>query len=116
MVGCMHKQIIKRVKEVIASSKDLALSCDEINHNWESIMDFYPFLCCLRLVLHICVHFFRASYWKKECTNNLIEVIMGALKEHGGIFNANIVAKLISFGVDGVIVFKGVCNRVTCRM
>jgi hypothetical protein len=41
---------------------------------------------------------------------------MGALKEHGGIFNANIVAKLISFGVDGVIVFKGVCNRVTCRM
>jgi hypothetical protein len=33
MVGCMHKQIIKRVKEVIASSKDLALSCDEINHN-----------------------------------------------------------------------------------
>jgi len=39
---------------------------------------------------------------------------MGALKEHGGIFYANIVAKLISFGVDGVIVLKGVCNGVTC--
>jgi hypothetical protein len=38
---------------------------------------------------------------------------MGVLKEHGGRFNANIVAKLISFGVDGVIVCKGVCNSVT---
>jgi hypothetical protein len=41
MVECMHKQIIKRVKEVIASSKYLALFCDEIttieNQSWISI-------------------------------------------------------------------------------
>jgi hypothetical protein len=41
---------------------------------------------------------------------------MGALKEHGGLFNANIVAKLISFGVDGMIVFKGVHNGVIHQM
>jgi hypothetical protein len=41
---------------------------------------------------------------------------MGALKEHGALFNANIVAKLISFGVDGVVVFKGVHTGVTRRM
>jgi hypothetical protein len=37
---------------------------------------------------------------------------MGVLKKHSGLFNANIVAKPISFGVDGVIVFKGVPNGV----
>jgi len=40
MVECMHKQIIKKVKEVIANSKYLALSCDEItiieNQSWIS--------------------------------------------------------------------------------
>jgi hypothetical protein len=33
MVECMHKQVIKKVKEVIASSKNLTLSCDEITIN-----------------------------------------------------------------------------------
>jgi len=27
---------------------------------------------------------------------------MGALKEHGGLFNIDIATKIISFGVDGV--------------
>jgi hypothetical protein len=30
MAECMHKQVIKKVKEIIASSKYLALSCDEV--------------------------------------------------------------------------------------
>jgi hypothetical protein len=30
----------------------------------------------------------------------LTKVIMGALKEHGDLFNVNIVAKLISFGAE----------------
>jgi len=30
---------------------------------------------------------------------------MGVLKEHGGLFYANIVAKLISFGVNEMNVF-----------
>jgi hypothetical protein len=45
MVKCMHKQIIKRIKEVIASSKYVALSCDEVtmndNQSWISIHNFY---------------------------------------------------------------------------
>jgi hypothetical protein len=36
---------------------------------------------------------------------NLTKVIMGVLKEHGGLFNANVVVKLISLGVDRVNVF-----------
>jgi hypothetical protein len=38
MVECMHKQVIKRIKEVIVSSTYLALSCDEVttidNQSW----------------------------------------------------------------------------------
>jgi hypothetical protein len=45
MAKCMHKQVIKRVKEVIASSKFVALSCDEVtttdNQSWISIYNFY---------------------------------------------------------------------------
>jgi hypothetical protein len=41
MVECMPKQVIKRVKEIIANSKYLALSCDEVtiidNQSWISI-------------------------------------------------------------------------------
>jgi hypothetical protein len=36
---------------------------------------------------------------------NLTKVIMGVLKEHGGLFNENVVVKLISLGVDRVNVF-----------
>jgi hypothetical protein len=38
---------------------------------------------------------------------------MDALKEHGGLFNTNVVAKLMSFGANGVNVFQGVNNGVT---
>jgi hypothetical protein len=41
MVECRHKQVIKKVKEDITSSKYLALSCDEVtmidNQSWISI-------------------------------------------------------------------------------
>jgi hypothetical protein len=41
---------------------------------------------------------------------------MGAFKEHGGFSNVGFVAKLISFGVDGVNGVQGVCNGVICQM
>lgn len=41
---------------------------------------------------------------------------MGALKEHDGFYDVEVVVKLISFGVDGMNVFKGVHNVVTCQM
>jgi hypothetical protein len=41
MTKCMHKQVIKRIKKVIASSKYVALSCDEVtiidSQSWISI-------------------------------------------------------------------------------
>ncbi len=44
MVEYIHKQIIKRVKKVITSSKYLALSCDEVtmihNQSWISIYSY----------------------------------------------------------------------------
>ncbi len=30
MVKCMHKQVIKKVKEIIVIFKYIALSCDEV--------------------------------------------------------------------------------------
>jgi hypothetical protein len=30
MAKCMHKQIIKKIKEIIASSKYIALFCNEV--------------------------------------------------------------------------------------
>jgi hypothetical protein len=38
-------------------------------------------------------------------SNNLTEVIMGALKKHGDVFNANVARNLMSFRADGVNVF-----------
>jgi hypothetical protein len=35
----------------------------------------------------------------------MTKVIMGALKEHGGLFDINVATKLISFGADEVNVF-----------
>jgi len=35
----------------------------------------------------------------------MTKVIVGALKEHGGLFDINVATKLISFGADEVNVF-----------
>jgi hypothetical protein len=41
---------------------------------------------------------------------------MGDLKEHGVISNVNIITKRISFGADGLNVFQGLHNGVTCQI
>ncbi len=104
MVECMHKQVIKRVKEIIASSKYLALSCDEVttidNRLWISI---YSYIvqdwCCILVLISL--------KWVIEGggVDNQTKVIMGVLKKHGGFFSAHIAGKLISFGANGVNVF-----------
>jgi len=111
----MHKKIIKRVKEVIASSKYLALSCDEVtmidNQSWISI-HFYVVgdWCHIRILIYL------QQVIEGRGVDNLIKVIMGDLKEHGVIYNVNIATKLISFGVNGLNVFQGVHNDVICQM
>jgi hypothetical protein len=46
MVECMHKQVIKRVKEVIVNPKYLALSCDEVTiiENQSSIISVHSYV------------------------------------------------------------------------
>jgi hypothetical protein len=48
--------------------------------------------------------------------NNLTKDTIGALKKHGGLSNVVIVAKLISFGANGMNVFQGVRNGVIHQM
>jgi hypothetical protein len=45
--------------------------------------------------------------------DNLTKVIVGVLRKKGGVFDANVAGKLMSFGVDGVNDFQGVRNGVT---
>jgi hypothetical protein len=63
---------------------------------------------------HIPIFIYLEHVTKGGGADNLTKVFMGAFKKHGCFFNVDFVAKLISFGVDGVNVFQGVCNGVIC--
>ncbi len=41
---------------------------------------------------------------------------MGFLRKDGGVFYVDVATKLMSFGVDGVNVFQGMHNGVTCQI
>jgi hypothetical protein len=90
MAKCMHKQVIKRVEEVIASSKYLALSYYEVtminNHSWISTHSYVVQDWC-----HIHVFISLKYVIEGGGANNLTKVIMGALKKHVGLFYVNIV-------------------------
>ncbi len=44
-------------------------------------------------------------------TNNLTKVIIEALEKHASVSNVDVVTKLMSFEVNGVNVFQGVCHN-----
>jgi hypothetical protein len=96
MVKCIHKQIIKKVKKIITSPKYLASSCDEVttidNQSWISIHSSIVHNWC-----HILVFISLEQVIEEGGADSLTKVIMGVLKEHGGLFDVDIVAKLISF-------------------
>jgi hypothetical protein len=78
-------------------------------------MGFNSLLCGLGLVS------FVGSYYLEQVTkgndlNNFIKIIMGALRKDGGVFDVDVATKLMSFGVDGVNVFQGMHNGVTCQI
>jgi hypothetical protein len=87
------------------------LSCDEVttidNQSWISMHSYVVQDWCQIYLLIFLEHVIEGGG-----AYNLTKVIMGALKEHGGLFDIDVAIKLISFGVDGVNVFKGVCNDV----
>jgi hypothetical protein len=111
----MHKQVIKRIKEVITSSKYLTLSCDDVtmidNQSWISIHSNNVQDWC-----RIPIFIYLEHVTEGGGADNLTKVFMGVFKKHGGFSNVDFVAKMISFGVDGVNVFQGVRNGVICQM
>jgi hypothetical protein len=66
--------------------------------------------CCLFLLISL------EHVIERRGFDNLIKVIVDALKKHVGVFDANVVARLLSFGVDCVNVFQGVRNGVTHQL
>jgi hypothetical protein len=44
-------------------------------------------------------------------TNNLIKVIIEALENHANVSHVDVVTKLMSFEINGVNVFQGVCHN-----
>ncbi len=82
MVECSHKQVIKKMKEVVASSKYLTLSCDEVtmidNQLWVSI-HYYMVQdwCCLLILI------FLKQVAKGRGSNSPTRIIMGFLERWG---------------------------------
>jgi hypothetical protein len=46
-------------------------------------------------------------------SNNMTSMIMGNLVKFGGLIENDLAKKLISFGIDGVMVFQGAKTKVT---
>ncbi len=112
MAECLHKQVIKKMKEVVACSKYLAFSCDEVstidNQSWISIHYYVVQDWC-----HLPILIFKIQVIEGGGSNNLTKVIMGVFKKEGGVFDVNVGGKLMSFGADDVNDFQGVWNGVT---
>ncbi len=72
-------------------------------------MGFHPLLCCLFLLI------FREQVTKGKGLNNLIKILMGALKNHGDVSNVGATTKLMSFKANGVNVFQGVCKVILIK-
>ncbi len=99
----------------MANSKCLALFCDEvttIDNQSQISIHFYVVQDWCRIPILI----FLEQVIERGGVDYLTKDIMDALKKHGGLFYVVIVAKLISFGFDGVNVFQGVRNGVTHQM
>ncbi len=68
-------------------------------------MDFNSLLHCSKLVSFTCTSIFLEQITKGGGFDNLTKMLMDVLKKHVGVFNIDVVAKLLSFGIDGVNVF-----------
>ncbi len=87
--------------EIVAGSRYVVISCDEItmidNQLWITINCYVvQNWCCLFLLISLKHVIERRGF------DHLIKVIVDSLKKHVGVFDANVAAILLSFGVDGV--------------
>jgi hypothetical protein len=83
MAECLHKQVIKKMKEVVAGSKYFALSCDEVtmidNQSWISIHYYVVQDWC-----HLPILIFLEQIIEGGGSNNLTKVIMVIFFKNGG--------------------------------
>jgi hypothetical protein len=77
----------------------------------------------LSVYAYVCENWSQIPYLialKKVCkasnANHLTAVVLGALEEGGGLGTSDIARKLLSFGADGVTVFKGAMTGVTKKL
>ncbi len=109
MVECSLKQMIKKMKKVIASSKYFTLSCDEVTmiHNqlWVSIHYYMVQDCCYLLIL----------FFLKRIAKGGVQIIslklLWVFWKDGGASNGDFAKKLMSFGS----MFR-VKNGVICQI
>jgi hypothetical protein len=105
--------VCDKIKEALAKANYIAISCDEVttvdNQQW------------------LCIHAYTCSPTKTRDShllflgrvteggnaNNLKKIILCALRYHGGLDDAQIAEKVISFGTDGASIFQGRTNGVT---
>jgi hypothetical protein len=108
--------ISEKMKETLVKANYVAISCDEVttvdNQQW------------------LCIHAYTCSSAKTRDShllflgrvteggnaNNLKEMILFALRYHGGLDGDQIAQKVISFGADGASVFQGRTNGVTKQL
>lgn len=100
------------MKKVITNLKYFALSYDKVttidNQSWVSIFHYDIQDWC-----HLHILIFLKHVIEGRNSNNLIKIIMGVLKKDEGVCDADVVAKLMSFGFNSVHVFQGMQNGVT---
>ncbi len=111
----MYNVILWATKVIMQKSLFISMSCDEVttidNQSW------------------LFVHVYVTNEWKRVSIllnlqrvvdgaifNNLTSVIMKSLMEFGGLSETNLANKLVSFGVERVIVFQGVKNGVKAQI
>ncbi len=110
----MQQKYNKKLKKVIVSFKYLALSCDEVitidNQSWVFIHCYVVQDWCYLFLL-----IFKEQVTKGKGLNNLIKILMDVLEKHGDVSNVGATTKLMSFNVDGVNVFQGVCKVILIK-
>jgi hypothetical protein len=108
--------ISDKIKEALCKENYIAISCDEVttvdNQQW------------------LCVHAYTYSLAKTRDShllffgrvteggnaNHLKDMILCALRYHGGLNDDHIAEKVISFGADGASVFQGKTHGVTKQL
>jgi hypothetical protein len=103
------------MQELVFTKTHLVVYVDEL-----TIMDWQGW---------IVVHMYVVEGWKNihilltleqvlfgATTNNLTKVIVRSLLQYGGLFETNILFKLINFGANGVLIFQGAKTSVITQL